>query len=80
MFPENPEGTRVIEGSMNMGYVSTRTQTRAGADASRPQWQSLDYTKDPTWAYQSYNELDWEKKPFPSQEFGISVTLLCRLV
>ena len=24
MFPENPEGTRVIVGSMNMGYVSTR--------------------------------------------------------
>ena len=30
MYPENPEGTRVIVGSMNMGYVSdiARTRTR----------------------------------------------------
>ena len=30
MYPENPEGTRVIVGSVNMGYVfdTTRTQTR----------------------------------------------------
>jgi len=21
MYPENPEGTQVIEGSMNMGYI-----------------------------------------------------------
>ena len=28
MYPENPEGTQVIEGSMNMGYISDTARNR----------------------------------------------------
>ena len=28
MYPENPEGTQVIVGSMNMGYISNTTRNR----------------------------------------------------
>ena len=28
MYPENPEGTQVIVGSMNMGYVSDTARDR----------------------------------------------------
>ena len=28
MYPENPEGIQVFIGYMNMGYDTTRTQTR----------------------------------------------------
>ena len=28
MFPENPEGTQVIVGSMNMGYISDTARNR----------------------------------------------------
>ena len=45
MYPENPEGTQVNVGSMNMGYISdtARNQThnllsQAGADTTMPQW------------------------------------------
>ena len=45
MYPENPEGTQVIVGSMNMGYISDTARNRmsqpvpsqAGADTTRPQ-------------------------------------------
>ena len=45
MYPENPEGTQVIIGSMNMGYISDTARNRthnlyisqAGADNTRPQ-------------------------------------------
>ena len=45
MYPENPEGTQVIVGSMNMGYISDTARNRthnpavpsqAGADTTRP--------------------------------------------
>ena len=28
MYPENPEGTKVIVGSMNMGYISDTARNR----------------------------------------------------
>ena len=28
MYPENPEGTQVIVGSMNMGYISDTARNR----------------------------------------------------
>ena len=28
MYPENPEGTQVIVGSMNMGYISNTARNR----------------------------------------------------
>ena len=45
MYPENPEGTQVMVGSMNMGYISDTARIRthnlfrppAGADTTRPQ-------------------------------------------
>ena len=47
MYPENPEGTQVIVGSMNIGYISDtarnrthnlfRPDSQAGADTNRPQ-------------------------------------------
>ena len=49
MCPENPEGTQVILGSINMGYVSdtARNQTdiepvpsQVRADPTRPQWRA----------------------------------------
>ena len=29
MYPENPEGTQVIVGSMNMGYISDTARNRS---------------------------------------------------
>ena len=49
MYPENPEETQVIVGSMNMGYISDTARNRthnlfvpsqAGADTTMPQWRS----------------------------------------
>ena len=45
LYPENPEGTQVIVGSMNMGYISdtaveSNSQpvlSQVGADPTRPQ-------------------------------------------
>ena len=45
MYPENPEETQVIVGSMNMGYISDTAgksnsqpvPSQAGADTTRPQ-------------------------------------------
>ena len=48
MYPENLEGTQVIVGSMNIGYIydtarnRTHNLSQAGADPSRPQrWPLL---------------------------------------
>ena len=40
MYPENPEGTQVIVGSMNMGYISdtARNQTH---NLFRPKWEPI---------------------------------------
>ena len=47
MYPENPEGTQVIVGSMNMGYTSDTAESnsqpvpsKAGVDTTMPQWQT----------------------------------------
>ena len=42
MYPENPEGTQVIVGSMNMEYISdtarNRTRNLFRPNTTRPQW------------------------------------------
>ena len=52
MYPENPEETQVILGSMNMGYVYIRHRResnsqpvpfQAGVDTTRPQWQIVEF-------------------------------------
>ena len=40
MYPENPEGTQVIVGSMNMGYISDTVRNRAH-DLSRPKREPI---------------------------------------
>ena len=44
MYPENPKGTQVIVGSVNIGYISDTAKSnsqpvpsQAGADTTRPQ-------------------------------------------
>ena len=36
MYPENPEGTQVIVGSMNMGYISDTARNRTPHNLFRP--------------------------------------------
>ena len=40
MYPENPEGTQVIVGSMNMGYISDTARNRAH-DLFRPKREPI---------------------------------------
>ena len=48
MYPENPEGTRVILGSMNMWYIrhcqesnSQPVLSQVRADSTRPQYRTI---------------------------------------
>ena len=52
MYPENPEETQVIVGSMNLVYIYIRhcqesnsqpVPSQAGADTTRPQWRISSY-------------------------------------
>ena len=40
MYPENPEGTQVIVGSMNMGYISDTARNRTH-NLFRPKWEPI---------------------------------------
>ena len=40
MYPENPEGTQVIVGSMNMGYISDTARNRTH-NLFRPKQESI---------------------------------------
>ena len=40
MYPENPEGTQVIVGSMNMGYISDTARNRT-PNLFRPKRESI---------------------------------------
>ena len=40
MYPENPEGTQVIVGSMNMGYISDTARNRTH-NLFRPKRESI---------------------------------------
>ena len=40
MYPENPEGTQVIVGSMNMGYMSDTARNRTH-NLFRPKWEPI---------------------------------------
>ena len=40
MYPENPEGTQVIVGSMNMGNISDTARNRTH-DLFRPKWEPI---------------------------------------
>ena len=40
MYPENPEGTQVILGSMNMGYISVTARNRTH-NLFHPKWESI---------------------------------------
>ena len=40
MYPENPEGTQVIEGSMSMGYISDTARNRT-PNLLRPKRESI---------------------------------------
>ena len=63
MYPENPERTQVIVGSMNMGYISDTVRNRthnliyhkrdSGADTTRPQWRVGE------WFCEKYSNCQW---------------------
>ena len=40
MYPENPEGTEVFIGSMNMGYISD-TARNQNPNLFRPKWEPI---------------------------------------
>ena len=40
MYPENPEGTQVIVGSLNMGYISDTARNRTH-NLFRPKWEPI---------------------------------------
>ena len=40
MYPENSEGTQVIVGSMNMGYISDTARSRT-RNLFRPKWEPI---------------------------------------
>ena len=40
MHPENPEGTQVFVGSMNMGYISDTARNRTH-NLFRPKWEPI---------------------------------------
>ena len=40
MYPENPEGTQLIVGSMNMGYIYDTARNRTH-DLFHPKWEPI---------------------------------------
>ena len=40
LYPENPKGTQVIVGSMNMGYISDTARNRTH-NLFRPKWEPI---------------------------------------
>ena len=45
MYSENPEGTKVIIGSMNMGYISDTARNRTH-NLFRPKWEPISLVMD----------------------------------
>ena len=85
MYPDNPEETQGIIGSMNMGYNYIRhcqesnsqpVPSQAGADTTRPQWLYLGYYDqlfDFTWIFNCTD-------PYFNRLFVFFINLYCATV
>ena len=58
MYTENPDGTQVIVGSMNMGYISDTARNRTH-NLFRPKRESIPLGHSDGWRWRWNNDMMW---------------------